>query len=44
MGAEKYQTDGDPRTSGPGFGVAVHPDSLLTPYTWRQPRVVFVNS
>jgi protein gp37 len=44
MGAEKYQTDGDSRTSGPGFGVAVHPDSLLTPYTWRQPRVVFVNS
>lgn len=44
MGAEKYQTDGDPRTSGPGFGVAVHPDSLLVPYTWRQPRTVFVNS
>lgn len=44
MGAAKYQTDGDPRTSGPGFGVAVHPDSLLVPYGWRQPRVVFVNS
>jgi protein gp37 len=44
MGAQKYQTDGDPRTSGPGFGVAVHPDSLMTPYTWHQPRVVFVNS
>lgn len=44
MGAAKYQNDGDPRTSGPGFGVTVHPDSLLTPYTWRQPRLVFVNS
>lgn len=44
MGAEKYQTDGDPRTSGPGFGVAVHPASLLAPYAWKQPRVVFVNS
>jgi len=24
MGVEKYQADGDPRTSGPGFGVAIH--------------------
>ena len=38
MGAEKYQNDGDPRTSGPGFGVTVHPDALLTPYAWKQPR------
>lgn len=44
MGQAKYQTDGDPRTSGPGFGVAVHEDSLTTPLRWRQPRVVFVNS
>jgi protein gp37 len=44
MGSAKYQTDGDPRTSGPGFGVATHPDTLLTPYTWRTPRRVFVNS
>lgn len=44
MGAAKYQTDGDRRSSGPGFGVAVHPDSLLVPYSWRQPRLVFVNS
>jgi protein gp37 len=44
MGVVKYQNDGDPRTSGPGFGVMIHPDSLLTPYSWRQPRVVFVNS
>ena len=44
MGTGKYQTDGDPRTSGPGFGVALHPDSLLVPYAWRHPRTVFVNS
>lgn len=44
MGAAKYQSDGDPRTSGPGFGVAVHAESLLVPYSWRQPRTVFVNS
>lgn len=44
MGSVKYQSDGDPRTSGPGFGVAMHEDSLITPLRWRQPRVVFVNS
>ena len=44
MGAEKYQSDGDPRTSGPGFGVSIHPDALLIPYSWRQPRLVCVNS
>lgn len=44
MGAAKYQTDGDPRTSGPGFGVAVHPDELAKPLGWRKPRTVFVNS
>ena len=44
MGAEKYQNDGDPRTSGPGFGVTVHPSALQQPYRWRSPKVVFVNS
>lgn len=44
MGAEKYQNDGDPRTSGPGFGVTVHPKALEQPYRWRTPKVVFVNS
>lgn len=44
MGAAKYQTDGDPRTSGPGFGVSVHPTALAQPRMWRSPRVVFVNS
>lgn len=44
MGSAKYTNDGDPRTSGPGFGVMVHPQSLDEPYRWRLPRVVFVNS
>lgn len=44
MGVEKYQNDGDRRTSGPGFGVTVHPASLRQPYGWRSPKVVFVNS
>lgn len=44
MGAAKYQSDGDPRTSGPGFGVTVHPNSLDIPYTWRTSKLVFVNS
>jgi protein gp37 len=44
MGNPKYQNDGDPRTSGPGFGVTVHPDGLLIPYSWKRSRTVFVNS
>lgn len=44
MGSAKYQNDGDPRTSGPGFGVAFHEDALLEPLRWRKPRRVFVNS
>ncbi len=44
MGSAKYQTDGDPRTSGPGFGLAIHPDALGEPLRWRKPAKVFVNS
>jgi protein gp37 len=44
MRAAKYQNDGDPRTSGPGFGVTLHPDALDVPYGWKNPRTVFVNS
>lgn len=44
MGQPKYQMDGDPRTSGPGFALTTHSDSLGIPYTWRAPRRVFVNS
>src|SRR6266498_4279982 len=44
MGQPKYQNDGDPRTSGPGFGVTVHRQALGIPLRWGQPRMVFVNS
>jgi len=44
MGQAKYQNDGDPRTSGPGFGLTVHTGALRQPYTWSGHRVVFVNS
>lgn len=35
MGVKKYSD---------GFNVNVHPDSLHEPYTWKKPKVVFVNS
>jgi protein gp37 len=40
----RYQRDGNPRTSGPGFGVTLHDDQLELPLRWRHPRTVFVNS
>ncbi|MGQ0773731.1 MAG: DUF5131 family protein [Pseudonocardiales bacterium] len=44
MGSTKYQRDGDPRTSGPGFGLTVHQDALDVPRRWRASRMIFVNS
>jgi protein gp37 len=44
MGQPKYQRDGDPRTSGPGFAVTTHDQELDQPLRWRKPRRVFVNS
>ncbi len=44
MGQANYQNDGDPRTSGPGFGVTCHPHMLDHPLQWRRPRRIFVNS
>ena len=44
MKQPKYQNDGDPRTSGPGFKLTLHPDTLATPYSWKSPRLIFVNS
>jgi protein gp37 len=44
MGSAKYQVDGDPRTSGPGFGLTLHEDTLTLPLRWRKPRRIFVNS
>ena len=44
FGQPKYQRDGERRSSGPGFGLTLHPQTLLQPLRWRRPRVVFVNS
>lgn len=44
MGSAKYQNDGDPRTSGPGFGLTLHEPALAQPYRWTGSRTVFVNS
>ena len=44
MGVAQYQNDGDPRTSGPGFGVAMHHEALDMPRKWSGRRMVFVNS
>ena len=35
MGIEKYRD---------GFELRLHEDSLMTPYEWKKPKVVFVNS
>jgi protein gp37 len=35
MGQKKYRN---------AFELTVHPDTLKDPYTWKKPRVVFVNS
>jgi protein gp37 len=35
MGVKKYRD---------AFQVRLHPDQLLLPYTWKTPRIVFVNS
>ena len=43
-GSRRYQQDGCPRTSGPGFKLTIHPESLEVPYRWRTPRLVFVDS
>lgn len=44
MGVARYQNDGDPRTSGPGFAPTTQEAALLEPFGWRKPRRVFVNS
>lgn len=35
MGQEKYQN---------GFELTLHPDTLKEPYSWKKPKMVFVNS
>ncbi len=44
MHQPKYLNDGDPRTSGPGFALTLHEDTLDAPYRWKAPRLIFVNS
>jgi protein gp37 len=44
MGSADYQTDGDPATSGPGFGLAMHEHRIDQPRRWKKPRLIFVNS
>jgi protein gp37 len=44
MDNPRYQNDGRPSSSGPGFGLTLHSDKLADPLSWRDPRFVFVNS
>ena len=44
MGNPRYQRDGAPPRSGPGFGLTIHQDLMDLPKRWRKPRRVFVNS
>lgn len=44
MGSDRYQNDGDPRTSGPGFALTLHRSALEQPYRWAGRRTVFVDS
>ena len=44
MGNPRYQVDGDPKRSGPGFGIQLHRDLLEVPRRWKKPRTIFVNS
>ena len=44
MGNPRYERDGDPELSGPGFGLTLHYDLLDRPRSWRRPRLIFVNS
>lgn len=44
MGSVKYQRDGDPRTSGPGFGISHHSSEVSLPTTWKKSERIFVNS
>lgn len=44
MGNVRYQNDGSPKTSGPGFALTLHHDKLGEPLKWKKPRRIFVNS
>lgn len=42
--AQRYAKDGNPVTSGPGFGLTLHADLVDAPRHWVKPSMVFVNS
>src|SRR4029450_11149604 len=44
MGQPKYQNDGDPKRSGPGFALTLHQDTLTIPLRWKSPKKIFVDS
>ncbi len=44
FGQAKYQRDGTRASSGPGFAVTLHRQTLDAPLRWKKPRVIFVNS
>jgi protein gp37 len=41
--ARRLQAMGQPKYKN-GFKLTLHPDTLIEPYSWKKPRVVFVNS
>lgn len=41
---DPYMKDGDPKTSGKGFGLMMHESKLDQPLRWSRPRRVFTNS
>lgn len=41
---DPYMRDGDPKTSGPGFGLQMHESRLDQPLRWKRGRSIFVNS
>lgn len=43
-GQKRYQNDGDPRTSGPGFGLTLQSDLVDLPHSWKKARHIFVGS
>lgn len=44
LAAQRYAKDGNPITSGPGFGLTMHADLVNAPRFWKKPEMVFVNS
>jgi protein gp37 len=44
MGQPKYQQDGNPQRSGPGFALTLHEDTLTIPLRWKSPKKIFVDS